>query len=176
MANRNCTKYKSNKQESRVAKDLNAKVTVASGALWTQKADVRNEDYLVECKTTAKDYYSLTKTTWEKIKKQALSDNFRIPIMCIDLEDGNHVLAVLSIHDFIALDLDVKAQYLGNPEPILIEKNSYRITAEFIRGTFPQSIDEGQYPCFRQDIKFLGTNDHLVIIQWEDFLILTESK
>lgn len=170
MKNKNSTKYKSTIQEKRVAKDLNAKVTVASGALWTQKADVRSDDFLIECKTTAKDFYSLTTTTWSKIKKQALNDNFRIPVMCIDLEDGKESIAIMSIHDFIATGFDLKAQFLGNPEPIFIEKNSYRVTADFIGEDFPQAIDDEQYPCYRRDIKFLGTKEHLVLIKWKDFI------
>ena len=61
-------KRRSQLQEKSVAKDFNAKVTVASGALWGMKADVRNEKFLIECKTTEKDYYSLTAKVWEKIE------------------------------------------------------------------------------------------------------------
>ncbi len=80
-------KRRSQKQEKSVAKDFNARVTVASGALWGMKADVRNEDYLIECKTTEKDYYSLTATVWEKIEQEAIRDHLRTPLMVIDLKD-----------------------------------------------------------------------------------------
>lgn len=85
-------KKRSQKQENSVAKDFNAKVTVASGALWGQKGDVRNSKILVECKTTEKDYYSLTAKVWEKIEEEAIKDHLRIPLMVIDLEDRDRVV------------------------------------------------------------------------------------
>ena len=85
-------KRRSQKQEKSVAKDFNAKVTVASGALWGMKADVRNDKFLIECKTTEKDYYSLTAKVWEKIEEEAIRDHMRIPLMVIDLEDRDRVI------------------------------------------------------------------------------------
>lgn len=85
-------KRRSQKQEKSVAKDFNAKVTVASGALWGAKGDVRNSKFLIECKTTEKDYYSLTATVWEKIEQEAIRDHMRIPLMAIDLEDRDRVI------------------------------------------------------------------------------------
>lgn len=85
-------KRRSQKQEKSVAKDFNAKVTVASGALWGMKADVRNDKFLIECKTTEKDYYSLTSKVWEKIEQEAIRDHMRIPLMVIDLEDKDRVV------------------------------------------------------------------------------------
>ena len=85
-------KRRSQKQEKSVAKSFNAKVTVASGALWGQKGDVRNSTNLVECKTTEKDYYSLTAKVWEKIEQEAIRDHLRIPLMVIDLEDRDRVV------------------------------------------------------------------------------------
>ena len=85
-------KRRSQKQEKSVAKSFNAKVTVASGALWGMKADVRNDKFLIECKTTEKDYYSLTAKVWEKIEQEAIRDHLRIPLMVIDLEDRDRVV------------------------------------------------------------------------------------
>ena len=85
-------KRRSQKQEKSVAKSFNAKVTVASGALWGMKADVRNDKFLIECKTTEKDYYSLTAKVWEKIEQEAIRDHLRIPLMIIDLEDRDRVV------------------------------------------------------------------------------------
>ena len=89
------TKRRSTKQEKKVAKEVGGRVTAASGALWGQKADVRNDQFLVECKTTLRPLYALNYSTWEKIRHEALRDGFREPVMCIDLEDGKHRLAVL---------------------------------------------------------------------------------
>ena len=88
-------KKKSQKQEKRVAKELKARVTPASGALWGAKGDVRNESYLVECKTTDKEGYSLNIATWRKIYLEALHDGMREPVMCVDVEGGAFRLAVL---------------------------------------------------------------------------------
>ena len=78
------TKVASKKQEKRIAKEMNAKVTVASGALEFQKADVRDDMFLVEAKTTEKEFYPLNIKTWDKISDQALHDGMRIPVMCLD--------------------------------------------------------------------------------------------
>lgn len=176
MAKQNTTKYKSNKQEKAVAKSMDARVTVASGALFFQKADVRSDEFLVECKTTSKTYYPLTLATWTKIEKQATQDGLRVPLMCIDLEDGKHRLAVISILDFLGLNLDLKAQYLGNPEPKLLEKNTFRVTSDFIYEDFDQEVSMYHYPCYRQDIKFLSKNKHLVILPFEDFVFIHNSE
>ena len=85
-------KRRSQKQEKSVAKDFNAKVTVASGALWGMKADVRNDKFLIECKTTEKDYYPLTSKVWEKIEEEAIKDRGRTPLMIIDLEDRDRLV------------------------------------------------------------------------------------
>lgn len=89
----------SKRQESKVAKELSGKVTPASGALWGAKADVRNDTFLVECKTTEKDFYSLTFNTWDKIYHEAIKDSLRIPVMCIDLQNGKQRYAVMCSKD-----------------------------------------------------------------------------
>lgn len=89
----------SKKQESKVAKELRGKITPASGALWGCKGDVRSDNFLVECKTTEKDFYSLNFNTWDKIYNEAIKDSLRIPVMCIDLNNGVNRLAVLCTRD-----------------------------------------------------------------------------
>lgn len=79
-------KKMSQKQENKVAKDLKAKTVVASGALWGAKGDVRNDKFLVECKTTEKAYYTLTKKVWCKIRSEAINDGLRIPLMCVEIQ------------------------------------------------------------------------------------------
>ena len=87
-------KKKSQLQEKSVAKDLDARTVIASGSLWGSKGDVRHDDFLVECKTTEKPYYSLTMKVWEKIEKEAIKDGLRIPLMCIDINNGEDRYAV----------------------------------------------------------------------------------
>ena len=95
-------KDRSKRQESKVAREINGRVTLASGALWMSKGDVRSNDYLVECKTTKKKTYPLHISTWLKIEKEAINDGFRIPVMCIDLEDGIYRKAVFKRSDFFS--------------------------------------------------------------------------
>lgn len=85
-------KKRSQKQEKSVAKDFDAKVVVASGALWGAKGDVRSDKCLIECKTTEKPYYSVTSKVWEKIEREALKDGMRTPLLIVDLEDKDRVV------------------------------------------------------------------------------------
>lgn len=85
-------KRRSQKQEKSVAKDFNARTVVASGAKWGAKGDVRNDKFLIECKTTKKDYYSLTASVWEKIEREAITDHMRTPLMVIDLKDSDRII------------------------------------------------------------------------------------
>ena len=88
------TKRKSTLQEKRVAKEVGGRTTPASGAMWGCKGDVRSDAFLVECKTTEKDKYSLSIATWNKIRREAIKDGMKIPIMCIDLCSGKYRFAV----------------------------------------------------------------------------------
>ena len=85
------------KQEKRTAKDFSGRTTPASGAMCHSKGDVRtskgrgigfnDKDYLIENKYTDKDFFILQRSTWEKIAREALRDNFRKPMMQIDIMD-----------------------------------------------------------------------------------------
>lgn len=88
---------KSRLQENRAASDYGGKVTPGSGNQWHSKADVRTPDWLIECKTTTHQSYSLTRKTWLKIYMEAVLDN-RTPAMEIEI-DGT-CLVVLSKEDF----------------------------------------------------------------------------
>ena len=116
-------KKRSQLQEKSVAKDFNAKVTVASGALWGMKADVRNSKFLIECKTTEKDYYSLTSKVWEKIEQEAIKDHLRIPLMVIDLEDRDRVV-VFRPQDF-DLPIDTRCFQSVIPKSIRVRADMF---------------------------------------------------
>lgn len=148
-------KRQSKNQESKVAKELSGKVTPASGALWGAKADVRNDIFLVECKTTEKDFYSLTFNVWDKIYHEAIKDGLRIPVMCIDLLNGKQRFAVMCTKD-IPHNLISK---LNSFSDAVIEKRSYRIKKE---GTFFIAKDTKGY--------------ELCVISWDKFLnnVMTE--
>lgn len=166
---------KSQRQEKKVAKDLKGKVTIASGALYFQKGDVRNDAYLVEAKTTSKSFYSLKKSIWEKVKKEAIKDSLRIPLMHIELNDGKQEFVIISYDDFRGLDLD-KYNYYGLGEPYITEKSSFRIK-EDILSCFDLPLEyKYNKDIFipRADIKFSEGNIHLVVLDWSDFLLIKE--
>lgn len=88
MARKGTTKYESNKQEKEVAKQFGGKVVIASGSLWFADSDVRTDNLLIECKTTGKDYYSVTSKVWDKIYDEATRDGLRLPLLIVDLNHG----------------------------------------------------------------------------------------
>lgn len=116
-------KRKSKDQESRVAKELSGRVTPASGAMWGAKADVRNDLFLVECKTTEKLSYRLTFNVWHKIYKEAIKDGLRTPVMCIDTQNGKHKYAVMCTKDLSLGELD----HLVVKSTSIKDKSSYLI-------------------------------------------------
>ena len=117
-------KRKSKRQESIVAKELSGRVQPASGALWGAKADVRSDLFLVECKTTAKDYYQLSFNVWDKINREALKEGMRIPVMCIDLNDGKERVAVMRTDDL----MDFPVSYsLSVAKDLSNGKTTYRV-------------------------------------------------
>jgi hypothetical protein len=61
---------------------------------------VRTEDLLVEAKTTEAASFSIKKTIWEKIRREALLDG-RIPVLAVQIQGRN--LVVLDEEDFLEL-------------------------------------------------------------------------
>lgn len=97
-------KSSAQKQERRTAKELDGRATPASGARWHSKGDVRAGRFLIECKTTEKDFYRLTAKTWDKICREALRDGMREPAMRIDLRDEHRDVrsyAVVSLESYV---------------------------------------------------------------------------
>lgn len=149
-------KKKSQLQEKSVAKDLDAKTVIASGALWGSKGDVRHDEFLVECKTTEKPYYSLTMKVWEKIEKEAIKDGLRIPLMCIDVNDGKDRFAVFLEKDF----KHYKCYYdLYDGSTHWCEKKSFQVCE-------PDRILMLSYEDKR------GATPVFVVAHWDDFLYM----
>ena len=164
------TKVASKKQEKRIANELSAKVTIASGALDFQKADVRNDVYLVEAKTTEKFYYPLNIATWKKIEEQALKDGLRTPVMCVDVEDGKHSFAILSIHDFEVLKEQNEDKFrLFRVIPSLHANKSVRVTSSFFEITY---VDDLKIPSMMYQHILFSDKTELVVLDWNDFLLL----
>lgn len=162
-------KKKSMLQEKKTAKEFNGKLQIASGALWGAKGDVRtgernlgfNEnDYLIENKYTDKDFYRLTRKTWEKIEKEAINDNLRIPLIQIDIQDES----------IIVMDYNYFLELYEGYNYLLETKNtsakSYIISKEDLK-----RLNSGYLFC----INFRGVLGkykplNLVIMRKEDFL------
>lgn len=161
-------KKKSQKQESKIANDLGGKVTIASGALYFQRADVRNDKYLVECKFTEKAYYSLTIKTWEKIRSEAIKDGLRIPVMEIEVygKDPN-AFAVMDINDFEAEFEGLNGLF----EPLLMNvidngNKSFRVTGNILT----KVISTKHIPYTKVH---LGKHT-LAVLFWSDLILLNE--
>lgn len=132
-----------------VAKEVSGLIVPASGSIPTFKGDVRSSIFLIECKTTDKDYYILTSKVWEKIFNEALKDGLREPIMQIDIERGNKRFAVVLKYSF--------EPYVNIDDFINIDvcKNSFRVKEEAI-------------------INWSTARAKLLIIDWNKFLDLSK--
>jgi hypothetical protein len=93
------TKKASLKQEKRVAKEVGGRATIASGALPSQKGDVRSSRFLIECKTTEKDFFTFTRKVWDKIKKEAIRDGMRYPVLSVEFAAHLKQSAIFSFND-----------------------------------------------------------------------------
>ena len=73
--NKNSTRYYSNIQEKHVAKVLNGKQNVNSGATKWIKGDCSVQNILIECKTvmTPKNSYTVKKDILQKLNNEAFS-------------------------------------------------------------------------------------------------------
>lgn len=167
MAKRGTTKFKSNLQERQVANDLFGRVQIASGAL-DDKADVRSKDFLCECKTTEKDFYTLKADTWNKIQKEAYKLGL-CPIMCIQTNDEgvnlrqNKMYCLIRKADFdyyLARKLD-SALPVNEPSIILMKKQSKVCRNDF-------EIISSEFLCGEESYP------KLVLFPWDNFLILID--
>lgn len=149
-------KKKSQLQEKSVAKDLDAKTVIASGALWGSKGDVRHEEFLVECKTTEKHSYSLTMKVWEKIEKEAIKDGLRVPLMCVDTEDGEYRFAVFLEKDFRHYK---NYHYLLTGDNCWSDKKSFLVYAPCRVLMINYKDKRGETPVF-------------IVTPWDDFLYM----
>ena len=86
------TRYYSDKQEKRTAKNLNAQVQVSSGSSKFYKGDVQNNNFLIECKTCTqpKKSFSIKKEWLEKIQLQSLEMRKNYPVLAFDFGDDEN--------------------------------------------------------------------------------------
>lgn len=100
----------SNKQEKRIAELLGGNKVPNSGATDFRKGDVSTQDFLIECKTSAKPKKSVSiKKEWlEKNKEESFVMNKQYSILAFDFGDGEDYV-ILDILDFLDL-LEAKRQ------------------------------------------------------------------
>lgn len=90
------TRKRSRKQETKIAKDLNGRATINSGATFGEN-DVVVDFAEIEAKTTKHNSFSLKMEDWTKLRKK--SNVKKIPAMVIDFESSNRSLAVIDYED-----------------------------------------------------------------------------
>lgn len=140
----NYVKKKSAKQEKRTSKEFGGRIQVASGALWGAKGDVRTEEYLIENKFTDKDYYILKVATWNKIKREAIRDSLRKPLMQIDVSSEHYV--VLDEYDYYE-DFHIEPHFvkLNTTQYRLSNTQSIPVCIEFKDGTRVVIMDKEEF-------------------------------
>lgn len=161
MAKKGTTKYKSDLQEKQVSKDVEGVTVIASGALWGSKGDVRTDTMLIECKTTEKLEYRLTLKVWDKIRREAIKDGLRTPVMCVELDDGNTKLAVFEERAF---DHYVD-WYEYRPLETIYQEEHISILLHAHRPW-------GYHTCKVLFDKNGDTHTSLIVMSWRDFLNL----
>ena len=88
----------SQKHEQRLAKKYDGQRAAASGAFWSRKNDVRNEDFVIEHKYTgAKSSISLKKQWLDDVEKEAIKES-RLAMLAFHLGGRDYV--VLDEHTF----------------------------------------------------------------------------
>lgn len=90
----------SQKHEKRIAKEIGGSTTAASGAFWSRKGDVRNDDLLVEHKWTGKKSKTIQAAELQKITTEAIMDG-RTPVFGIHLDGEDYVILLET--DFLEL-------------------------------------------------------------------------
>ena len=157
-------KKKSKKQEEKIAKDIGGRTTPGSGALWFSKADVRNDKYLIEAKFTDSNKYQLKYETWDKIKREAINDGLRIPVMQIEIQGSQY--ALLRVDDLEALAQDKGCAVLYVYE--YTARKSTTIQSYPFELFYLEAEDMNKVPCVTY--RFKGENcETLALITWKDF-------
>lgn len=99
------TRYYSNKQEKQIARTIDGKQQINSGATPLYKGDVRSKHFLVEAKTTTeeKKSFAIKKDWLDTIEKEAFADR-KIPVVAFRFEpDGKdyYIINETTLKQFI---------------------------------------------------------------------------
>lgn len=83
------TRYYSKKQEKSVATAINGRTQINSGATPFYKGDVKNDNFLIECKTCAEERksFSIKKEWLDTIRRESFEDR-RYPVLAFNF--GNN--------------------------------------------------------------------------------------
>ena len=95
------TRRQADKQEKRVAKNLGARQTIASGQTPIDKGDVRSDTVRVECKYTDKKSYSLKAEELQKIANQSEGD--QIPLFYVEFRKQGQAYYIVPEDWFIQM-------------------------------------------------------------------------
>lgn len=98
------TRFYSSRQEKKVAKAVSGKQTANSGATKFSKGDVRNDLFLIECKTHTelREQFTIKRDWIDKNREEAFQMGKRYSALAIDFGDGeNHYL--IDEHLFLEL-------------------------------------------------------------------------
>lgn len=104
--------------EEEVAEYMEGRRTKGSGSSIMDKGDINCEEYLIECKFTEKDAYSLNVKTWEKIVEEAINLG-KIPLFACRCNKGDFFICD-------GLDYDLE-EY---PEEIIERKKTFNVDRE----------------------------------------------
>lgn len=96
------------KQENSVARDIGGKRVVGSGC-FDIKNDVYNTTWVVETKYTSGKSFSIKKSYWDTIKKEAFSRG-RLPALVVRFDSDGESLAVVRYSEFLELDEYLKGE------------------------------------------------------------------
>ena len=86
------TRFYSNRQEKAVAKAIKGKQQANSGAAEWQKGDVKNQNFLIECKTTIhpKKSFSIKEEWLDKISEEAIGMRKQGWALCFEFNQADN--------------------------------------------------------------------------------------
>lgn len=112
--NKRSTRFYSNRQERAVAKVIKGKQVANSGAANFVGGDVRNDNFLIECKTTTAEHkksFSIKEEWLTKIADEAIGMNKQGFALCFDFGEQSDRYYIISEKMFKRLN-----RYLSEEE------------------------------------------------------------
>ena len=128
------SKERSERQEKRIARDLNGKRQPASGARWGYRRDVITPDFLVESKTTQSNAYRVINKDINFLKRQAYKQG-KIPAYIVEILNCSEVV--------ILPEQDIGEEALTELTEVQSPKSSgkaFSVTAELVSFLTPAAF------------------------------------